>query len=127
MKLADIIKAVGKRRDWIRFEHGWTIDEAGAVKLTMPVKLTPETEVSVIYQWFHHMDPGLDKDAAFEVIRNQDYKAFQKLHARFIRENFLYFPDTATIFADDEYIGEVVVAYSPDTFALIADQDYECG
>lgn len=127
MKLADIINAVGDRHDWIAFGYGWTIDETGAIQPTMPVSLTLDTEVSVIYQWYHHLNPDFDKDATFSAIENHDFATFEKLFNKFGWDPIVYFPTKATIFAGDESVGEVVVAFSPDTFNLITDQDYECG
>ncbi len=42
-------------------------------------------------------------------------------------EDLTYLPSTAMIWIGDCYIGDVCVAHKPETFALITDEDYECG
>ena len=127
MKLKDIFTAAGNRLDWINFHWDWRIDDNGNVVPVMPVNINMNSDISVVYQWFHHFDPNLDTKDACNTIKNHDYNTFCKWFKMFEDDPWTYFPCEAALWVDDEYIGDVCVAYSEKLFSMITDQDHECG
>ena len=127
MKLIDIINAVGNRKDWIRFYWDWQTSDDGIIIPMMDVTPTLDSEVAVIYQWFHHLNPNIDTKEIWSAIENHDYATFMKWYNILRNENLTYLPSQATIWIGDCCVGDVCVAYNQETFALISDEDYECG
>lgn len=93
----------------------------------MDVHPTLDSEVSIIYQWFHHCHPNIDTKEIWDAIKNHDYKTFMKWYNFFECDDLTYLPSSAMICIEDYYVGDVCVAYKPEIFALITDEDYECG
>lgn len=127
MKLRDIINAVGSRKYWITFHWDWDTSDDGTVIPKMDVCPTLDSEVAVVYQWFHHFNPNVDTKEIWNAIENHDYKTFMKWYNFLRNEDLTYLPSRAAIWIDDCYVGDVCVVYEPETFALISDEDYECG
>ena len=127
MKLRDIIKAVGERKDWIEFHWDWSMSDDDTIIPMMGIIPTMDSEVTVVYQWFHHCNPHIDTKEIWNAIRDHDYETFTKWYDYLKREDWTYLPNTATIWIGDCYVGDVCVVYKPGTFMLITDEDYECG
>jgi hypothetical protein len=128
MTLRDIFNAVGnKRKFWVKFDWDWIEDAAGNIVPITNVRRHLDSEVSVHYQWFHHMNKNIDTDAIYNAIEILDYTTFAKWFVKLKHEELVYLPTDAQIWINNEYIGSVVVAYDEATFKLITSQDYECG
>ena len=127
MKLRDIINTVGSRLDWIRFNWDWVITGNGAVLPDLRTNLNTNSDVTVVYQWYHHMNPDIDMNEISNVIETHDYDTFYKWYKKFETDHWTYFPSEASIFVEDEYVGDICIAYDPNVFALITCQDHECG
>lgn len=127
MKLKDIIVAAENRPDWISFHWDWEIACNGNIVPVMPVGVNTNSDVSIVYQWFHHCNPHLDTKEVSKAIKAHDYNTFYKWYEKFEFDPWVYFPSKANIWIDDEFVGEVCVAYSEKLFALITDEDHECG
>lgn len=127
MKLRDIINSVGERKDWIKFHWDWGVSADGTIIPTMGVHPTLDSEVAVVYQWFHHCNPHIDTKEIWNAIKDHDYETFIKWYNILKCEDWTYLPSNATIWIGDFYVGDVCVAYMTETFALITDEDYECG
>lgn len=127
MKLKDIINAAGHRLDWINFHWDWNIDDNEDIIPVTPININMDSEISIHYQWFHHFDQTLNRDEAWNAIKEHDYETFYKWYKMFEDDQWVYFPSKASIFIDDECIGEVCIVYDPRVFSLITDQDCECG
>lgn len=127
MKLRDIINAVGERKDWISFHWDWHMSEDGIIVPMMNVSPTLDSEVEIIYQWFHHCNPHIDTKEIWNAIRDHDYETFMKWYNILKYEDLTYLPSMAAILIGDCYVGDICIAYKPETFALITDEDYECG
>lgn len=126
MKLKKIFDTVGTRIDWIKFDYHWKLDK-GHIRPTMAVDLTLDTEVEVRYQWYYHGDPRINHDEVGRAIETHDFETFSKWFEKFEDERWVYFPTTAYLLAGNCVVGELCVAFNPDVFALIENQDSECG
>lgn len=127
MKFRDIIEAVGGRLNWIDIDYGWSVNDSGHILPTLAVDLTLDAEVAVIYYWYHHLNPDIDKKEIEAAIAAHDYETFIKWFTAFEADSFSYFPSEAFIAVGDEIVGTLCVVYDPKVFALITDADYECG
>lgn len=127
MKLRDVIKAVGNRLGWIEFHWNWQISKDNSIIPVMDVDLNLDSEVDVCYQWFWHCNPHIDTKEIWNSIKDHDYETFMKWYEKLKYEDLVYLPSNAAIMAGDYYVGDVCIAYMPETFALITSEDYECG
>ena len=127
MKLRDVINAVGERKDWISFHWKWCTSTSGTIVPMMEVIPTLDSEVAIVYQWFHHCNPHVDTKEIWNAIKDHDYNVFMKWYNTLQNEDWTYLPSSAAILTGDYYVGDVCVAYNPEVFALITDEDYECG
>ena len=90
-----------------------------------PGKEPSEKDVKMFevgYYWYHHLCL-YDIEEIGQLIEDGNYKEFMRYY------NLLgntFFPETATIYADGEIIGEVRVD-NPEGFALITYNECECG
>ena len=128
MKFKDLLNAVGSRNDWIKLYTNWELTDDGEIIIAFPVRLTPETEVEIHYQWFWHCNPNINTSEIYNAIETHNYKIFSKwfdvLEAQLPVE---YLPIDAEIRVGGEYIGSVCVAFDEQVFKLITSQDHECG
>lgn len=127
MKLRDIIGAAGNRLDWIHFDWNWKVGDGGNIIPTLPVELNLDSEVAVIYQWFHHCNRDINTREVWDAIENHDYATFCKWFAEYEDSLMVYFPSEASVHIDGEYVGDVCVVYNEKMFNLITDEDCECG
>ena len=128
MTLKDVLNAVSnKRRFWLKFDWNWEKNVEGNIIPTTKVVRNLNSEVSVHYQWFHHMNNNIDTKEIWRAIETHNYSAFVKWYNRLKDEEFTYLPTDAQIWIEDECIGSVVVVYDEKTFNLITSQDFECG
>ena len=128
MTLRDIFNAVGKNKKfWIHFDWDWEENYIGNIIPTTKAPRNLDSEVSIHYQWFHHMNVDLDTDELWKAIESHDYSVFVKWFNRLKNENLTYLPTDAQIWMGEDCIGSVVVAYDVNTFNLITSQDCECG
>lgn len=128
MKLKDVIEAVGDRTDWIQFYSSWKLTDSGKVVMTFPSNITLNSDVDIHYQWFWHCNPSVDTTEIYNAIRTHDYTTFTKWFEALESElPFVYLPNDAEIWINDEYLGSVCVAFNEKTFRLITSQDHECG
>lgn len=85
-------------------------------------------DIRIIYFWYHHLNPEVDKKEIVKAINNHDWKTFKKWLKWQEEQNvkgFIYFPDSASVYINDDYYGEVLI--NEQTFDLIMDNDCECG
>lgn len=109
-------------------DYGWKVDNRGTISPVCPVEeLTMDTDIEVVYYWYHHLNPDFDKKAVTAAIEEHDFNAFRRWCSVVGKDRSLYFPDTATIFVDDTPIGSLDVLFDARHFALISGSDYECG
>lgn len=127
MKLKDVFAAAGERTDWVKFHWEWELTDTGNVIPKLPVNITLDSEVEICYQWFWHCNFDVDTKEIADSIESHNYQAFTKWFEKLSREQFTYLPTDAGIFVDDQYIGDVCVAFDNNMFALITKQDHECG
>ena len=128
MTLRDVFDAVGdKRKFWVDFDWDWIEDAYGNIRPVTNVQRHLDSEVSIHYQWFHHMNNEIDTDEIYKAIEDHDYATFAKWFIKVRNEELTYLPTDAQIWIDDECIGSVVVVYEEKTFNLITSQDFECG
>ena len=81
-------------------------------------------EYEVCYFWFHHMCfNSREKELISKAIQNGDYDTFHEYYASF---GNAFFPETASIFFNNEIIGRIKVD-NPAGFALITYNECECG
>lgn len=129
MKLRDVITTVAKNGylSWINFDFDWKIDNNGCLCPVEKVKVTLDSNVNIVYQWFWHCNKELNTKEIWNAISNHDYETFMKWYDIYKYENITYFPAKAYIFIGEECIGSVCVVYAKEVFNLITNQDYECG
>ena len=128
MTLRDVFEAVGnKRKFWVKFDWDWIEDATGNIRPVTNVQRHMDSEISVHYQWFHHMNASVDTNEIWKSIENYDYTTFAKWYRKLADEFLIYLPTEAQIWIGDECIGSVVVVYDEKTFNLISSQDCECG
>lgn len=127
MRLKDIFNASGGHINWINFNFKWEVAGDGTIVPFMEPNINMDSEVNVHYQWFWHFNEKLDTKEIWNAIKDHDYETFRKWYDMYVYDNLTYFPSEAAIFMGDECVGFVCVVYSPETFALITSQDYECG
>lgn len=84
-------------------------------------------DIRIIYLWYHHLNPEVNKKEIETAINNHDWKTFKKwLKWEEEQANELvYFPEYADVYVNGEYFGELLI--NEETFNLIMDNDYECG
>ena len=111
VKFSDIIAAIGDRSDWLK------LDCAG---------IFLDADCEVLYFWYDHFDPRINRKFLQYVIERHDYETFREWYDRFVDEPLTYFPSTASIFINDDLVGEVVIL-SKGTFDLITFNEAECG
>jgi hypothetical protein len=128
MTLRDVFDAVGdKKKFWLHFDWDWIEDAYGTIRPVTDVQRHLDCEVSIHYQWFHHMNNEIDTDELWKSIDIHDYATFAKWFNKFRNETLTYLPTDAQIWIENECIGSVVVVYDEKTFNLITSQDFECG
>jgi len=128
MTLRDVFNAVGNKiKFWVNFNWDWIEDATGNIRPVTNVQRHLDCEVSIRYQWFHHMNADVDIDEIWKSIENYDYTTFAKWYRKLADETLTYLPTRAQIWIGDECIGSVVVVYDEKTFNLISSQDCECG
>lgn len=137
MKLKDVIKAVGKRDDWIKFDLGWEICDdtfsmnfdvpKGTIIPTMPANINVDMEAEIVYYWYDHLDPHINISEINKAIYEHDYKTFRKWYDRLEYEPYTYLPSDACLIVDEECVGRVCIAYNEDVFSLIDWSEHECG
>lgn len=128
MKFKELLDAVDSRHNWISFACDWSVQDDGNVAIKPYVNITLDTEVDVHYQWFWHCNLDVNTTEIYNAIATHDYETFTKWFDAFKeRLPVEYLPINAEIRVDGEYIGDICVAFSEQTFKLITSQDHECG
>lgn len=86
----------------------------------------------VIYYWYDRGEirDTPDEKIIMDAILNHDFDTFMKMYHKYPKDNvtgFVYFPDCATVFdEDDMLIGKIDITI-PENFNKIDDTDYEWG
>lgn len=95
-------------------------------------------DCSVIYFWYDHLVLRKNGDAekVTKAINDGDYDTFMKFYHKYpsfktyyedLGEcEVYYFPDTASIFYNDEIIGRIDIT-TQEGFNFITDSEFECG
>lgn len=83
------------------------------------------TEIRVVYFWYYHLNPKVNKKEIETAINNHDWKTFKKWLIWQEKQKLVYFPDYADVYINGKYYGQLVI--NEKTFHLITDNDYECG
>lgn len=81
--------------------------------------------IEIIYFWYHHLHPEVNKKKICAAINNHDWKTFKEWLEWQKEQEFVYFPENAVVYINGEYFGELLI--NEETFNLITDNDYECG
>ena len=129
MKLRDIIDIVWPNVDLLEFNTSWQFDCNGNIHPVFEATFDLDTEVEVVYYWYHHMNPNVNQKEINEVIMSHNFNKFWDISEE-IEENspyLCYFPETAHIFSKDEHIGDLNIFRSKETFACITWSECECG
>ena len=129
MKLRNIVDIVQPNVDLLEFNTSWQFDDNGSIHPTFEATFDLDTDVEVIYYWYHHMNPNVDQKEINEIIIGHDFKKFWDISEE-IEENspcLCYFPETACVVSKDEYIGDLNIFRSEETFACITWSECECG
>ena len=129
MTLRDIVDIVHPNVDLLEFNTSWKLDDNGNISPVFEATFDMDTEVKVVYYWYHHMNPNVNQKEINEVIMNHDFKRFWDISEE-IEENspyLCYFPVTACVVSKDEYIGDLNIFRSEETFACITWSECECG
>jgi hypothetical protein len=127
MKLRDVFQAVGNRKYWINFHYDWTITEDDHIVPISPTEITMDSDVDILYQWYTHLNPDVDVKEIECAIENHDYQTFMKWFDKLQGEELEYLPTEAYIYINNAYVGTVCVVYDEGLFAMITDNDHECG
>lgn len=94
----------------------------------MNKEITIIEDIRIIYFWYYHLNPDVNKKEIENAINNHDWKTFEKWlewEEEQGEKDFVYFPDSASVYINDEYFGELLI--NEQTFNLIMGNDYECG
>lgn len=129
MKLRDIVNIAHTGVDLLKFNTSWKLDDDGNINPVFQSKFDLDTEVKVVYYWYHHMNPNVQQKEINDIIMNHDFKKFWDISEE-IEENspyLCYFPATACVVSKDEYIGDLNIFRSEETFACITWSECECG
>ena len=129
MKLRDIVDIVHPNIDLLEFNTNWQFDGNGNIHPAFESKFDLDTEVEVVYYWYHHMNPNVNQKEINAIIMSHDFKRFWDISEE-IEENspyLCYFPATAHVLSKDEYIGDLNIFRSEETFACITWSECECG
>ena len=129
MKLRDIIDTVKSETNLLEFKTSWTYDDNGNISPAFNVVFNLDTEVQVIYYWYHHMNPNVNQKEINEVIMNHNFEKFWDITEE-IEENspyLCYFPRTACVVTDDAYIGDLNIFRNENVFSCITWSECECG
>lgn len=81
--------------------------------------------ISIIYLWYHHFNPKINEKKIETIINNHDWETFKRWLEWQKTQDLLYFPETAPVFINEKYYGELLI--NEENFNLITDNDYECG
>lgn len=82
-------------------------------------------EFEIIYFWYHHLNPKVNKRKVETAINNHKWKKFKKWLKWQEEQDFVYFPEYAVVYINGEYFGRLLI--NEQTFNLITDNEYECG
>ena len=88
-------------------------------------------EQQIIYYWYDHLilrKTGEDKIVE-KAIKEHDFDTFVEFRMKYPNEpDCVFFPDTAYVYDLElnDFVGVVDIT-TPENFACIDDQDYECG
>jgi hypothetical protein len=84
-------------------------------------------EIRVVYLWYTHLNPFVTKKAKFieKIINDHDWEKFSKWLEWQQSEKLLYFPDSAEVYIDGKYMGNIIL--NEKNFHLITINDFECG
>lgn len=86
-------------------------------------------DFSVLYFWYHHMMPQLNREEISAAIRNGDYRRFRELQAdwnnMYADEGMIFLPSYATLWYKDCPIGHIDLN-SEEGFKLIDFEECEC-
>ena len=129
MKLRDIIDAVKSETNLLEFKTSWIYDDNGNISPTFNGVFDLDTEVQVVYYWYHHMNSNVNQKEINEVIMNHNFEKFLDITEE-IEENspyLCYFPRTACVVTDDSYIGDLNIFRNENVFSCITWSECECG
>lgn len=82
-------------------------------------------DIRIVYFWYHHFNPKVNERKIEVAINNHDWKTFEKWLEWQKEQDFVYFPESAVVYINGEYYGELII--NEDNFNLITENDYECG
>lgn len=126
MTMRDVVSAVGKKKNWLKINNSWEIDNGDQIISKMP-EIHLDDEVDVVYYWYHHMMSYEKMKKIQKAIDNHDFETFEKYEEEYEDCGITYFPSNAIIYKGDESIGSVRVIWDKDTFSLINFSESECG
>lgn len=129
MKLREIVEFVQPNIDLLEFKTSWVFDDNGDICPHFDATFDLDTEVEVIYYWYHHMNPHIDTNEVNHIIMNHDFKQFWEISERIeeMSPHMCYFPVTACVVTNDEYIGDLNIFRDEKLFSCITYSECECG
>lgn len=85
--------------------------------------------ITISYYWYDHCILRTTGEANIvqKAIEEHNYDSFMKIYNKYKDKTILYFPETATIYDDeDNFIGTINIL-NEQNFKLIDYSEYECG
>lgn len=132
IKFGDIVRALGIAKGFFEPQVDWEVQSNGAIKIIPSADITMDTEVTVDYYFYHHMNKDFPRETAQQAIEQGDWKAFHEIQKRFSYggsdfDGIVYLPDEACVATGDKVVGTLDVTYKPELFSLITYAESECG
>lgn len=90
------------------------------------IKQNIDSDIDVVYYWYHHMLPDSLRDGIQFVIENGLYADFIELCDALNTDEICYLPKEASIYVDGTYIGTLLI-FNGISFRMITYSEYECG
>lgn len=132
IKFGDIVSALDIAKGFFEPEVDWEVQPDGTIKIIPSADITMDTEVTVNYYFYHHMNQDFPREAAQQAIEQGDWETFREIQKRFECggsecEGIVYLPHEACVAAEDKVVGTLDVTYKPELFSLITYAESECG
>lgn len=132
IRFRDIVNTLGIAKGFFEPEVDWETQPDGSIKIIPGADITMDTEVTVNYYFYHHMNQDFPREAAQQAIEHGDWETFHEIQKRFECggsecEGIAYLPREACVAAGDKVVGTLDVTYKPEVFSLITYAESECG